>query len=221
MNFNARDPAVALQFIVVHYTDMESGGAALQRMCDPAAQVSAHYMIEEDGRVFALVDESQRAWHAGKSFWRGITDLNSASIGIELVNPGHSGGYRAFPTVQIAALKLLMHELIKRHNLSPTHAPLAHSDIAPGRKQDPGELFPWQKLAQDGLGLWPVPQAEDYDDVEGDEVKDLLRRIGYDVSSPAALLAFQGHYHPKNLTGTPEPETVARLRALARVMASR
>ncbi len=225
-SFNDRDPVVPLQFIILHYTGMKTGAEALQRLCDPKVKVSAHYMIEEDGRIFKLVDEGKRAWHAGQSFWRGITDLNSASIGIELVNPGHQFGYHAFPAAQIAALKELMHDLIKRHNLSPIHAPLAHSDIAPLRKDDPGELFPWQELAQDGLGLWPAPESDDYGHADDAEVQNLLRAIGYDCpmsgaydrATRAALVAFQRHYHPDNLTGTPEKETTARLRALARMM---
>lgn len=227
-NFNARDAAAPLQFIILHYTGMKSGAEALNRLCDPKAQVSAHYMVEEDGRIFRLVDESKRAWHAGQSFWRGVTDINSASIGIELVNPGHQFGYRAFAAAQIAALKDLMRDIIRRHNLSAVHAPLAHSDIAPARKQDPGELFPWGTLAEDGFGLWPQPQAADYGHAEDGEIQNLLRGIGYDCPATgtydrptrAALLAFQRHYHPDNLTGTPEPETVARLRALAQIAAS-
>lgn len=226
-NFDTRDPATHLQFIVLHYTDMASGADALKRLCDPAAKVSAHYMVEEDGRIFRLVDESKRAWHAGQSFWRGVTDINSASIGIELVNPGHRNGYRAFPVAQIAALKTLLREICARHGLSLTLAPLGHSDVAPLRKEDPGELFPWQALAQEGIGVWPEPRAEDYGHADDNEVQNLLRDIGYDCPATgsydrptrAALLAFQRRYHPDNLTGTPEPETVARLRAVRRQMA--
>jgi N-acetylmuramoyl-L-alanine amidase len=221
-NFDDRDPAIALRYIVLHYTGMTSGAAALQRLCDPAAKVSAHYVVEEDGRVFHLVDESKRAWHAGVGCWHGVRDVNSASIGIELVNPGHQNGYRAFPPQQIAATRTLMHDIIARHNLSPTLSPIAHSDIAPDRKEDPGELFPWQELADQGLGLWPSPMADDYGDATDAEVQNLLRAIGYDCPETSAydrptrtaLLAFQRHYEPKNMTGTPERETVARLRNL-------
>lgn len=223
-NFDTRDAAVALQFIVLHYTGMKTGSEALTQLCDPAAKVSAHYMIEEDGRIFRLVEEQQRAWHAGKSFWRGITDINSASIGIELVNPGHQYGYRVFPQAQIDALKELMHDIIRRNKLAPATCVLAHADVAPGRKEDPGELFPWKELAQNGIGLWPELNAADYGFADDAEVQDLLRAIGYDCPASgsydpptrAALLAFQRHYHPENLTGTPERETVARLRALGR-----
>jgi N-acetylmuramoyl-L-alanine amidase len=225
LNFDRRDPSVPLQFIVLHYTGMPSGAEALERLTDHKAKVSAHYLIEEDGRLFRLVEEDRRAWHAGQSFWRGITDLNSASIGIELANPGHQFGYRPFPDQQIEVLLDLMRAIIKKHNLDPKEAPLAHADIAPLRKEDPGELFPWRRLAEEGLGFWPKTEAGDYGFAEDVEVQNLLRAIGYDCPlsesydppTRAALLAFQRHYHPENLTGTPEKETVARLRALARI----
>jgi N-acetylmuramoyl-L-alanine amidase len=225
-NFNERDTTVALQYIVLHYTGMKSGAESLTRLCHPQSNVSAHYLVEEDGRLFSLVPEEKRAWHAGKSFWRGVSDINSASFGIELVNPGHQFGYRKFPPAQIAVLKILIDDLIKRHNLSKIHALLAHSDIAPARKQDPGELFPWQDLAKQGYGLWPMPQTIDYDDADDSELQHLLRAIGYncptteayDPLTRAALLAFQRRYHPNNLTGTPEMESVARLRSVARIL---
>ncbi len=227
-NFDARDPTVALQYIVLHYTGMKSGEEALARLCDPEAKVSAHYLIEEDGRMFQLVEEGNRAWHAGKSFWRGVTDINSASIGIELVNPGHQHGYRAYPAAQIETLKSLLKEIIGRHQMAADLAPLAHSDCAPDRKEDPGELFPWHTLAENGIGIWPNPISEDYAFAEDGEVQNLLRGIGYncpkngdyDRPTRAALLAFQRHYHQDNLTGTPEKETVARLRAVSRLTAT-
>ncbi len=223
-NFDERDPVVPVCAIVLHYTGMKTGAEALSRLCDPAAKVSAHYVIEEDGRVFALVPEDKRAWHAGAGSWRGIADMNSASVGIELVNPGHAFGYRPFPAAQIAALVPLAKDIVARHAMNPAFALLAHADIAPGRKEDPGELFAWRELAKAGLGLWPSPQACDYGDAEDGEVQALLRAIGYDCpatgaydrATRAVLLAFQRHYEPDNLTGTPERETIARLRALAR-----
>jgi len=223
-NFNDRDPAVSLQYIVLHYTGMKSGEEALARLCNPQSEVSAHYLIEEDGRIFKLVDEAKRAWHAGKSFWRGVTDINSASVGIELVNPGHMFDYRAFPKVQIEALKQLVKDIAKRHGMNLSQAILAHADIAPARKEDPGELFPWQELASEGIGLWPDVQQNDYGHADDGEVQNLLRSIGYDCpateaydrATRAALLAFQRHYECNNLTGTPEKETVARLRAIKR-----
>ncbi|MDP9126798.1 MAG: N-acetylmuramoyl-L-alanine amidase [Pseudomonadota bacterium] len=227
-NFDERDPEVVRQYAVIHYTGMPTGLAAIERLCDPVAKVSAHYVIEEDGRIFRLVEESKRAWHAGQSFWRGLRDINSASIGIELVNPGHHNGYRPFPEAQLAALKTVLADMANRQMLSPLHGLLAHSDVAPLRKEDPGELFPWQALAQGGFGLWPEPRSEDYGPAEDREVQDLLRAIGYDCPETgaydrptrAALLAFQRRYEPNNLTGTPERETVARMRALLRLTAS-
>jgi N-acetylmuramoyl-L-alanine amidase len=216
-NFNGRAPGIKLAHIVLHYTGMTDAPAAIARMCDPAARVSAHYIIEENGHAAQLVAEEKRAWHAGQSFWRGITDLNSASIGIELVNPGHEFGYRAFPPAQITALKELMRGIIARHQMNAATAPIAHSDIAPSRKQDPGELFPWQELAKEGFGLWPTPT--DYAPATETEITGLLGAVGYDTAtSRDALLAFQRHYHPENLTGIANPETVARLRALKELM---
>lgn len=226
-NFDARDPNFPLQLIILHYTGMKSTTAALDRLCDPAAKVSAHYLVEEDGRIWALVDESKRAWHAGKSFWRGITDVNSASIGIEIANPGHQLGYRSFPLKQIAAIQELVLAIIKRHNL-PASSVLAHADVAPARKADPGEMFPWKDLAAHNIGLWAQTEASDYGFVGDDEVQKLLRGIGYDCPlsgtydqpTRMALIAFQRHFHPENLTGTPENETIARLRALTRALES-
>ncbi len=149
-NFNARKLPVSL--IVLHYTGMESGAAALARLRDPAAEVSAHYMVEEDGRIFALVDEDKRAWHAGVSVWRGETDINSASIGIEIVNGGHDHGLPDYPAIQIAAVIELLRDIMARHGIGPEGV-VGHSDIAPGRKQDPGEKFPWDKLAVAGCAL--------------------------------------------------------------------
>ena len=136
----------AIDMLVLHYTGMKTAEAALERLCDPAAKVSAHYTIDEDGTVYAHVPEARRAWHAGVSFWAGATDINSRSIGIELVNPGHEFGYRDFPDAQIAALITLCHGILLRHPI-PSARVLGHSDVAPARKEDPGELFPWERLA--------------------------------------------------------------------------
>ncbi|MDE2029727.1 MAG: N-acetylmuramoyl-L-alanine amidase [Alphaproteobacteria bacterium] len=219
-NFNARSSGVALQYVVLHYTGMRNAGAALSRLRDPASQASAHYMIDEDGSVTQMVEEDMRAWHAGKSFWRGVTDVNSASIGIELVNPGHEFGYRPFPDAQIAALKTLLRAIIDRHGLNPATALLGHSDIAPTRKEDPGELFPWQALAQEGLGLWPEPSVQDYDPpASEDEAADLLNAIGYEPNdSNAALFAFQRRYVPDNMSAETDAGTLAKLRALKRML---
>lgn len=221
-NFNARDPAVRFQYIVLHYTGMASRDEALQRLCDPTAQVSAHYVVDEDGQIYKLVDEHLRAWHAGQSFWRGIRDINSASIGIELVNPGHEFGYRPFPEAQIEALKKLLPDIAMRHKMVPATCLLAHSDIAPTRKQDPGELFPWQDLAKAGFGLWLEPPKDDgFVPASAEEEHELLAQIGYDVTDgAAALIAFQRRYDPQHLTGKPEPATIARLRAMTQALKS-
>jgi N-acetylmuramoyl-L-alanine amidase len=217
-NFNARAATIALASIIIHYTGMKTADEALARMCDAESKVSAHYMVDENGAVTQMVDEKNRAWHAGASFWRGVTDINSASIGIELVNPGHEFGYRLFPTAQIMALCVLLHDIIKRHSLNPARCLLAHSDIAPSRKQDPGELFPWAYLAQQGLGLWPVTAPQDYERPRPTETTALLSQIGYDITAPDdALKAFQRRFHPENITGVASIETVARLRAYKRL----
>lgn len=159
-NFGDRPAGAAIDTLVLHYTGMPNGDMALTRMCDPASQVSAHYMVEEDGCIYQLVAESKRAWHAGRGFWRGCTDINSSSIGIEIVNPGHEFGYRPFAIAQIDAVIALCQALLGRHDI-PAHNIIAHSDMAPDRKEDPGELFPWQKLAENGIGLWPQTDMRD------------------------------------------------------------
>jgi N-acetylmuramoyl-L-alanine amidase len=142
--------------VVLHYTGMQTGEAALERLRDPVARVSSHYLVEEDGRVFRLVPEERRAWHAGKSWWKGEQDVNSVSVGIEIVNPGHEWGYRAFPEVQIDAVIGLLDGIRSRWTVSNDRI-VGHSDVAPNRKTDPGELFPWKRLAQEGHGLWLEP----------------------------------------------------------------
>jgi len=205
-----------VDMLVLHYTGMETGAAALSRLCDPAAKVSAHYLIEEDGRIFALVPEDRRAWHAGLSWWRGEADVNSRSIGVELVNPGHEFGYRPFPAAQIASLSGLARGIVARHPI-PARNVVGHSDIAPTRKEDPGELFPWAELAERaGLGLWPCgePVAPPSPEV----VAAGLALYGYDVSDlPAAITAFQRHFRPWRVDGIADPETCGRLRALVRI----
>jgi N-acetylmuramoyl-L-alanine amidase len=214
-NFEPRR-AGPVDMLVIHYTGMLDGPSALARLCDAAAKVSAHYLIEEDGSVFALVPEDRRAWHAGLSSWRGETDVNSRSIGIELVNPGHEFGYRPFPPAQIAALVELAKGILARHPIPPGNV-VGHSDVAPARKQDPGELFPWQELAErHGIGLWPcgepVPVPPEHVVAAG------LDHAGYDTTDlPAAITAFQRHYRPWQVDGIADGETVGRLRALLKV----
>ena len=194
-----------IDMLVLHYTGMRSAQEALARLCDPAAKVSAHYTIDEDGTVYAHVPEARRAWHAGQAYWAGATDINARSIGIELVNPGHEFGYRDFPENQIAALTGLCHEILARHPI-PSWRVLGHSDVAPARKDDPGELFPWERLAKAGIGLWPQAAVSDLG-------AEALKRFGYDPNCPTdkAITAFQRHFRPKRLDGQWDSECASLL----------
>lgn len=228
-NFNERggDGSVSPHMVILHYTGMETAQAALERLCDPAAEVSAHYLIEEDGFVHALVPEEKRAWHAGLSFWQGIADINSASVGIELVNRGHEFGYTDFPAAQMAALKLLLSDIVAKYDIKPQYI-LAHSDITPERKQDPGEKFDWQTLAAAGFGLWSDPQEMDFDAVADilsnpDTFIDLLGGYGYDASvAPETLIsAYHRHFCPDKFADGDNPQepgisSIARLLSLIR-----
>ncbi len=216
--------------IVLHYTGMRTGAEALARMTDAEAKVSAHYMIEEDGSAYSLVSEERRAWHAGVSFWKGATDINAASIGIELVNPGHEFGYRAFPDAQIEALIELLDDIRSRWTV-PESRILGHSDVAPARKTDPGELFPWKRLAEAGHGIWVEPNgAPGAPLAEGDEGAGVfamqagLTRIGYDCApsgkfdaqTTTVVRAFQRHWLQTRVDGIADGETRARLVAVLR-----
>ncbi len=220
--------------VVIHYTGMESGEAALARLRDPAAKVSAHYLIGEDGRVFRLIEEARRAWHAGVSFWRGERDLNGRSIGVELVNPGHEHGYRAFADAQIAALAALLTEVRSRWTIADRNI-VGHGDVAPGRKIDPGELFPWPTLAQAGHGLWVEPAAAPGAPIVGGQagagvfaLQAGLSRLGYDCAPSGVydeititiVEAFQRHWRPSQVDGIADGETRARLIALLRAAAA-
>ena len=211
-NFDTR--ALPVSIIVLHYTGMLSAEAALARLTDPEAKVSAHYLIAEDGQVIRLVDEANRAWHAGKSHWRGIDDINSASIGIEIVNPGHEFGYRPFPDAQIEALIPLMSDIQTRYAITRGNI-VGHSDIAPARKQDPGELFPWARLAKVRLALpRPTKNLIDPNWTEGGFLL-ALERFGYDVTDRlAAIVAFQRRFRPELMDGEVDGECRAILLAL-------
>jgi N-acetylmuramoyl-L-alanine amidase len=206
-NHNDRGGAV-IDMLVLHYTGMTSGAAAVDRLCNPAAGVSAHYTIDEDGTVYAHVAEARRAWHAGVSHWAGVDNVNSRSIGIELVNPGHEYGYREFPEDQIAALITLCHGILLRHPI-PSARVLGHSDVAPARKDDPGELFPWARLAKAGIGLWP-------DTVQSNLGAEALIRYGYDPKAPQdkVITAFQRHFRPAKLDGQWDGECAGLLAGL-------
>jgi N-acetylmuramoyl-L-alanine amidase len=210
-NFDARPEDVPIDMLVIHYTGMQSAEAALARMCDPGSEVSAHYMIDEDGTVHPLVAEDCRAWHAGVSFWRGETDINARSIGIELVNPGHEFGYRSFPEAQMAALIGLAKDILERHPI-PARNVVGHSDIAPRRKEDPGELFDWKRLAADGIGIWPSGKLRG--GAKG-KVETLLATIGYEtVNIEKTVTAFQRRYRPARYDGIADEETVGLIEAV-------
>lgn len=218
---DARPAGQPVDILLIHYTGMQTAEAALERLCDPAAKVSAHYLIEENGRLWQLVDERRRAWHAGLAEWRGSSDVNGRSIGIELVNPGHEWGYRPFPAAQMASLVALCREVLARHQIPSRHV-LGHSDVAPLRKDDPGELFDWKALAAAGIGLWPVPPsttpASHASPPDPEVAQRLLAAFGYgylDQDFAAVLRAFQRHFRPEAVTGELDGGTFARLEDLA------
>ncbi|MBB6249850.1 N-acetylmuramoyl-L-alanine amidase [Nitrospirillum iridis] len=223
-NHGPRPAGATVDILVLHYTGMATAQAALDRLCDEAAQVSAHYLVEEDGAVWRLVDERRRAWHAGRGAWGAAHDVNSRSIGVEIVNPGHEFGYHPFPDAQMRAVTELCQGILRRWPIPPGNV-IAHSDLAPDRKQDPGELFDWRGLAMAGVGLWP--RAADGPSADGPPVMAsmvtdsmvaaLLSRLGYsldgmDLALP--LRAFQRHWHPQALGEPADGETIRRLRDL-------
>lgn len=211
-NFDSRNGEV-VDMLVLHYTGMPTGQEALFRLCDPSAKVSAHYMVEEDGRIYKLIEESERAWHAGVSSWRGHTNINARSIGIEIANPGHEFGYRLFPEEQMKAVIVLCQDILSRHPI-PARNVVGHSDVAPERKEDPGELFDWKRLAEEGIGLWPEINPEKIDHwLSHDEnilsLQAELENFGYhleptgiiDSKMQKVMIAFQRHFRPKKITG--------------------
>ncbi|MEQ9345796.1 MAG: N-acetylmuramoyl-L-alanine amidase [Thalassospira sp.] len=224
-NFGPRPDNCPIDILVLHYTGMQSGKDALDRLCDPDSSVSCHYLVEEDGRIFRLVDEDKRAWHAGRGNWQNCIDVNSHSIGIEIVNPGHEFGYRPFPDDQITSVIALCQDILTRHHI-PTDRIIAHSDMAPDRKEDPGEFFPWKLLAENGIGLWPgVHQTSP---VDLPEFVRLLDQIGYgrpsdditdaeqDAYRIKRYIAFQRHWRPSDISGVIDDECMGIAQALAR-----
>ncbi|MGC6328840.1 N-acetylmuramoyl-L-alanine amidase [Rhizorhabdus sp. FW153] len=208
-NHDERTLPVAM--LVLHYTGMQDAASAIARLTDAEAKVSSHYLVAEDGQVMRLVAEDRRAWHAGKALWRGISDVNSASIGIEIVNPGHEFGYRPFPASQMDALVPLVADIVARYGIDPANV-VGHSDVAPARKQDPGELFDWETLARLGLAL-PRPRKSLADPhwTPGGFLL-ALERFGYDVSDgPAAVTAFQRRFRPETIDGIADGECRAIL----------
>jgi N-acetylmuramoyl-L-alanine amidase len=225
-NFDSRN-GVQPTMLIMHYTGMESGPAAIARLSEPAAKVSSHYVVEEDGRVFLLVDEAYRAWHAGVSSWRGLTNLNVHSIGIEIVNPGHEFGYRAFPPVQMQAVLALAKAITSRHAI-PARNIIGHSDIAPTRKIDPGELFDWEWLASNGVGQFvPHVDIDPYSTQlwtgdSGEAVRSLQQQLQYygygiditgvyDTQTEIVVSAFQRHFRRSLVTGIADAQTQAVL----------
>ena len=199
--------AASINMLILHYTGMQTAQAAIDRLRDPVAQVSSHYVVDEDGSVVCLVPERLRAQHAGISYWRGVRGLNDTSIGIEIVNPGHEWGYRPFPSAQMAAVRRLCLGILSRHAIPPRNV-VGHSDVAPNRKQDPGELFDWRGLAADGIGVWP-----EVDEVPAADVAAALQAIGYDpgMDEATVLRAFQRHWCAQTIHGEPDIRTRARL----------
>lgn len=211
---NFDDRSLPVTMVVLHYTGMQDAASAIARLADPEAKVSCHYLVAEDGTVVRMVDEARRAWHAGRSHWRGVTDINSASVGIEIVNPGHEWGYVPFPDEQIDAVIRLVADIKQRHAITRGNV-VGHSDIAPARKQDPGELFPWGKLARLRLAL-PRPTQNLMDPHWSDAGFLLaLERFGYDVEDPvAAVTAFQRRFRPEMVDGIIDGECRSLLLAL-------
>jgi N-acetylmuramoyl-L-alanine amidase len=219
-NHGGRPDGARIDMLLLHYTGMRSAKEALERLCDSATEVSAHYLIDETGGVFQLVPEERRAWHAGRAAWAGETDINSCSIGIELANQGHEFGYRTFPKVQMEALEGLCQGILARHTIPPSRV-LGHSDVAPGRKEDPGELFDWRRLAGRGVGIWPEPRTMPLGHAVGSmmALRGDLARLGYqigagelmDAEARSVILAFQRHWLPEHLTGARDPHTTWRI----------
>lgn len=215
--------------LILHYTGMPTAEGALALLVDPAAEVSAHYFVFEDGRIVQLVAERDRAWHAGRGHWKGESDINSASIGIEIVNPGHDGGAPRFPDAQIAATIALARDIFSRWTIAPERV-LGHSDVAPTRKRDPGEAFPWARLHEEGVGHWvePAPVSGGplfLHEEEGPPVRALqamfslygygLELTGvYDRHTRLVVAAFQRHFRPERVDGEADASTVATLKAL-------
>ena len=230
-NQDDRPGGEPIDMLILHYTGMRTARAAVERLRDPAAKVSSHYVVDEDGGVLLLVPEERRAFHAGVSYWRGHSGLNGRSIGIEIVNPGHEWGYRDFPVLQLAAVCDLCLAILSRHAI-PARNIVAHSDVAPDRKEDPGEKFPWEDLARNGVGVWPFGMADrgttgvvrDAAGLRG--VRAALADIGYRVAPEGALdpglatvlRAFQRHWRQEAVTGQADGGTLARILAVAAIV---
>ncbi|MGQ0741024.1 MAG: N-acetylmuramoyl-L-alanine amidase [Alphaproteobacteria bacterium] len=214
-NHDARPAGANVDVLVMHYTGMRTAEDALRLLCDPGAGVSSHYTVDEDGTIYRHVAEERRARHAGQSWWAGHRDINSRSIGIEIVNPGHELGYRPFPKMQIGAVIALAKDIVSRHAIPPRNV-VGHSDVAPERKQDPGELFPWRQLAEAGVGLWPDGAPKPLTIA----FEEALRRYGYgfqpdtEATLEQATIAFQRHFRPSRIDGEADGECESLLSGL-------
>lgn len=225
-----------IDMLLLHYTGMPDCKGAIDRLCDPAAEVSAHYVVQEDGAVVQLVDETRRAWHAGRASWAGVSDINSRSIGIEICNPGHDGGMPPYPARQIEGIITLCKGIIARHGIYPERV-LGHSDVAPDRKADPGETFPWDRLAAAGIGHYvpPEPISNGRYFMRGDEgqpVSALQTMLGsygytlritgvYDEPTERVIAAFQRHFRPALVDGIADASTLATLHKLIKALPAR
>jgi N-acetylmuramoyl-L-alanine amidase len=229
-NHNERAGSGTPDMIVLHYTGMRDDQDAISHLCNPASEVSAHYVVLPDGYIVQLVAEARRAWHAGSSSWAGESDINSRSIGIEIANPGHDYGYPAFPKRQVAAVTALCRSILTRHRIAADRV-LAHSDVAPSRKRDPGEKFPWKLLADSGIGLWVKPASNDPakpiftlgdSDPAIQETQTLLASYGYEITATGSLdrsthevvAAFQRHFRPQRVDGFVDASTISTLKDL-------
>ena len=229
-NFEPRKDGFKPSILLMHYTDMKTAAEACNWLCDPCSKVSCHYLVDEDGAITQMVDEEMRAWHAGQSSWRGESDINSRSIGIEIQNPGHRYGYRDFPAAQMRAVIDLSRDIVARNGINPERV-LAHSDVAPGRKVDPGERFDWKLLHEAGVGHWvtPAPIGSDAGSKPGDtgaaveRLQAMLASYGYglpvtreyDARTAAVVSAFQLHFRQVRVDGIADKSTVDTLERLS------
>lgn len=237
-NIGVRRGTTDPTLLILHYTGLETAQRSIDVLCDPICEVSCHYLIDVDGRVTQMVRETDRAWHAGRSFWRGETDINSLSVGIEIQNPGHAHGYPDFPEAQMIAVEQLALDIVTRYGMRPDNV-LAHSDIAPQRKIDPGEKFDWARLNRAGVGHWVAPQSlaetlvqSDFDAKVPDQrvqiCQEQLAQYGYGVATDGRLddaterviSAFQRHFRPGRVDGLPDSSTIATLRDLSAALAA-
>ena len=228
-NYGDRNKGRLPDMILLHYTGMPDVEGAIAKLCTVGTDVSAHYIVLEDGRIIQCVPEANRAWHAGEASWAGEDDINSCSIGVEIVNRGHDWGYPDFPLRQIAAVIALCRGIILRRKV-PSHRVLGHSDVAPARKKDPGEKFPWHSLANSGVGHWvqpaPIVRSETLKlGTVSNDVRDLqqaLARYGYpvpksghyDAATMEVVTAFQRHFRPVRVDGIADHSTLITLQAL-------